>query len=145
MDSIDPLKAVPLQGLPVTEELSRVVKQKIKEAKMETMEHPADASDVSDLSPEAARLSRPQFEMFLEAAKEEILLMDRNSETFLPEATQRLVSSALEKKFGEKFTRDPAYHQMEVRMTQHILNDAESRSMIENFIDLIHMEAGQAE
>lgn len=141
MDSIDPLKAVPLQGLPVTEELSRVVKQKIKAARMETMEHAAEASDVSDLSPEAARLSRPQFEAFLEGARDDILMLDRNSETFLPDATQRLVSSALEKKFGEKLLHDPAYQQMEARMTQHLLNDADCRGMIENFIELIHADA----
>lgn len=141
MDPIDPLKSMPLQGLPVTDEVRFQVNKKIKEARMETADATASTSDVSQLSAEAAKLSKPQFEAFLESAKDEILTMDRNSETFLDDAAQKLVSTAFEKKFGEKFTQDPGYPQMEARVKNIILNDPESRGMIEDLIALIDVDA----
>jgi hypothetical protein len=145
MDAIDPLKAASIQGLPVTEEIARAAKQKFKEARMETLDDTSEAGDVSDLSPEAAKLSQPLFEAFLEVARENLLQMDRNSETYLPEATQKLVSGALEKKFGEKFSRDPGYQQMQAKVTAFILNDEDSRHMVEDLLDLIHLESASKE
>lgn len=144
MDPIDPMKAMPLQGLPLTDEVRLQVNKKIKEARMESTDSSASAADdISEFSAEAARLSKPQFEAFLESARDEIMTMDRNSETFLDDATQKLVSTAFEKKFGEKFTQDPGYPQMEARLKRVILNDPETRGMIEDLISLIDLEAEQ--
>lgn len=143
MDPIDPLKAMPLQGLPVTDEVRLQVNKKIKEARMESTDSSNAAGDISEFSAEAARLSKPQFEVFLESARDEIMTMDRNSETFLDDATQKLVSTAFEKKFGEKFTQDPGYPQMEARLKRVILNDPETRGMIEDLISLIDFETEQ--
>lgn len=143
MDPIDPLKAVPLQGLPVTDEIRLQVSKKLKEARMESTDSASAVDDVSEFSAEAAQLSKPQFEAFLESVRDEILGMDRDSETFLDDATQRLVSSAFEKKFGERFTQDPGYPQMEARLKRVILNDPEMRGMIEDMIALIDVEAEQ--
>jgi hypothetical protein len=140
MDPIDPLKATPLQGLPLTDEVRLQVNKKIKESRMETLDASA-THDVSDISPEALRQAKPQFEAFLESAKGEILNMDRNSETFLDDAAQKLVSTAFEKKFGEKITQDPGYPQMEAKVKSIILNDPESRGMIEDLIALIDVDA----
>jgi len=133
-----------LQGLPLTDEVALTLKSKIKQAKMETTDTSGEAEDVSTLSPEGARLAKPQFEAFLEVAKEHVLNMDRDSETFLPDATQRMVSFAFERKFGEKFLNDPGYRQIEQKVTNFILNDPESRTMVENMLDLIHLESGQS-
>ncbi|NDD26838.1 MAG: hypothetical protein EB084_01025 [Proteobacteria bacterium] len=143
MDPIDPLKASGLQGLPATDEVRLQVNKKIKEARMESVDGGSPMSDVSEFSAEAARLSKPQFEAFLEAARDEIANMDRNSETFLDDATQKLVSSAFEKKFGGRIKDDPGYPQMEARLKRVILNDPEARGMIEDFISLIDLEAQQ--
>jgi hypothetical protein len=140
MDAIDPLKSAPLQGLPMTDEIAMKVKAKVKEAKMETTDTSGESEDVSDLSPEAARLSKPQFEAFLDVAKDQILQMDRDSDTYLPDATQKLVTTALERKFGEKFANDPGFQQMEGKLTSYILNDPETRSMVEGMLELIHLE-----
>jgi len=140
MDAIDPLKSMPLQGLPVTDEVALQVKKQVKQAKMETTDSSAQSHDVADLSSEGAKLARPQFEAFLGSAKEELLQMDPNSETYLPDATQKLVSNALEKKLGERIKDNPGYPQMEARLTSFILNDPESRAMVEELLDLIHIE-----
>lgn len=143
MNPIDPLNAMPLQGLPVTDEIRLQVNKKIKEARMESTDSSSAADDISEFSAEAAKLSKPQFEAFLESARDEILTMDRNSETFLDDATQKLMSTAFEKKFGEKFTQGPGYPQMEARLKRVILNDPEARGMIEDLISLIDLEAEQ--
>lgn len=143
MDPIDPLKSMPLQGLPVTDEVRFQVNKKVREARMESTDSERAASDVSEFSAEAARLSKPQFEAFLESARDEIMNMDRNSETFLDDATQKLVSTAFEKKFGGKFTQDPGYPQMEARLKRVILNDPETRGMIEDLIALMDVDAQQ--
>lgn len=143
MDPIDPLKAASLHGLANADEVKFQAKKKINEARMETADPAADTSDVSQLTPEAAKLAKPPLEAFLESAKGEILTMDRNSETYLDDATQKLVSTAFEKKYGEKFTQDPGYPQMEAKLKSIILNDPESRGMIEDLIALIHVEAEQ--
>lgn len=143
MDPIDPMKAMPLQGLPMTDEIAMTVKAKVRQAKMETSEDARESSDVSDLSPEGLRLSKPQFEAFLEVAKEQLAQMDPHSETYLSDATNTLVSNAFERKFGEKFLHDPGFPNMQARVANFILNDPESRSMIENMLELIHMENSQ--
>lgn len=144
MDPIDPMKAMPMQALSMSDEIKFQIKQKIRASGMETTDESAPSADVSDLSPEAARLSKPQFEAFLEVAKEELIGLDRNSETFLDDATQKLVYSAFERKFGEKFTQDPGYPQMEQKVKSMILNNPESRGMIEDMLGLIDVEAKQA-
>ena len=141
MDAIDPRKGMPLQGLPVTDEVRLQVSKKLKEAGIESSDGEPTTGDVSEFSAEAAKLSKPQFEAFLESARDEIANMDRNSETFLDDATQKLVSTAFEKKFGGKFTQDPGYPQMEARLKRVILNDPETRGMIEDLIALIDLDA----
>jgi hypothetical protein len=141
MDGIDPLRGgLPFQGVPMTDEVSAALKKKVKEAKMETPTELEASEDLSDLSPEAAKLSRPQFEAFLESAKESILSMNREAENFTEAATQHMVGAALEKKFGDKFKSNPGYAQMEEKLTKFILNDPESRAMVENMIDLMYAE-----
>lgn len=144
MDPIDAFKALSMQGVSSSDAIQFQLKQKLRQAKMETSDPSTEeASDLSDLSAEAARLSRPQFEAFLEVAKGDIQNLDRNSKTFLDDATQMLVNSALERKFGEKFANDPGYPQMEAKVRKIILNDPGSRGMIEDFIALLDMEAQQ--
>lgn len=143
MDPIDPLKGMPLQGLSATDAIQFQVKQKLRQSKMEALDSAAPSTDVSDLSADALKLSQPQFEAFLEIAKEELLNMDRNSETFLDDATQKLVFSAFERKFGERFVQDPGYPQMEAKVKRMILNDPECREMIEDFIALIDVDAAR--
>jgi hypothetical protein len=137
VDAIDPLRGVPGQSMPITDEVALQLKAKIRQAKLETTDPTARLGDVSELSPEAARLSKPQFEAFLESASHEIATLDRHSETFLSDATQRLIQQALSQKFGEQFLDDPGYSAMEAKLSQFILNDPESRSMVENMLGLL--------
>ncbi|MDQ7822980.1 MAG: hypothetical protein RDV48_09325 [Candidatus Eremiobacteraeota bacterium] len=141
MDPIDPasLQAKPGGMAPLTEEFYLQQKKQLKQAKMETTA-PMDAHDVFSLSPEAAtQLPKDKFESFLETAKNNILKMDPNSKNFLPDATSRLVSSALEQEFGEGIIQNPGYPQMKAKLTKRILSDPKYRDIMEEFLTLLNL------
>ncbi|MCL5774398.1 MAG: hypothetical protein M1536_08520, partial [Firmicutes bacterium] len=91
-------------------------------------------------SPEMeALIGKDKYESFFEMAKTHILKMDRNSESFLPQAAQKIVSTALEQEYGEKVTKDPGYPQMEKTLTKKILDDPRYREMVEEFLKTLSL------
>jgi len=141
MDPIDPAKLQPKPGgiAPLSEEWFLQQKKLLKQAKMETTA-PTDAHDVFSLSPEAAtQLPKDKYESFLETAKNHILKMDKNSKNFLDKATSSLVSSALEKEFGEEIAQNPGFPQMKATITKRILNDPKYKEIVEEFLQLLSL------
>lgn len=143
MDPMDPLKPVKPPGAsgpqPVTEEWFIQQKKLLKAAKMEQPTG-IEAHDIFTPSPEMeALIGKDKYESFFEMAKTHILKMDRNSESFLPQATQKIVSTALEQEYGEKVTKDPGYPQMEKTLTKKILDDPRYREMVEEFLKTLSL------
>ncbi|MHB2018829.1 MAG: hypothetical protein ACYCW6_17910 [Candidatus Xenobia bacterium] len=130
----------PMQGLPMTDEVATTQKKARLQAGIETQDT-AEGKDVYLPSQAASKLNKPKFEKFLDDVKDTILKMDRDSDTFLPDATSKLVGHALHQEFGEQITQDPGYSQMEARLTQHILSDPESREQVSNLLDMIYATA----
>ncbi|MGV8124017.1 MAG: hypothetical protein AB2L14_30065 [Candidatus Xenobiia bacterium LiM19] len=143
MDPIDAGKMQPKPGgglPPLSEEWFLQQKKKLKEAKMEQTSAPVESRDVSSLSPEAAgQLPQDKYESFLETAKNNILKMDKDSESFLPEATSRLVSSALEQEFGQDVIENPGFPQMKSTITKRILNDPKYKEIVAEFLELLSL------
>lgn len=138
MEPIDfkPSGVPPLQGAAFSEDFQ--IQQKKLRQQTGVEQHPETKSrDVFTPSPEAAKLQKSKFDAFLDIAKNHILKMDRNSETFLPEATSYLVKSALEQEYGDKLSQDPGYGQMKQVLTNQVLNDPRYREMVEEFLELI--------
>lgn len=141
MEPVEPVNFKPSasSAQPLTEEWYLQQKKLLRQAGMEPPT-PAEARDVYTPSLEARpHLPKDKFEAFLQVAKNHILKMDRNSETFLPDATSKIVSTALEQEFGEKVAQDPGFPQMKATITRRILNDARYREMVEKFLELISL------
>ena len=64
--------------------------------------------------------------------------MDRNSETYLPDATQKLISYAFGHEHGEEFANDPGFPQMQAVLTRQLLENPEMcASRSSSFIEMI--------
>jgi hypothetical protein len=142
MDPIDPAKLQPKPGgiAPLTEEWFLQQKKMLKQAKMESTQAPVESHDMFSLSPEAAgQLPQDKYESFLEAAKNNILKMDKNSKNFMSDATSTLVSSALEQEYGQGVIENPGYPQMKKTITKRILNDPKYKEIVAEFLELLRL------
>jgi hypothetical protein len=122
-----------MQGLPMTDEVAAAAKKKRLEAGQETTDL-SQAQDLYQPSEAAASLGRPKVDQFLEDIRADLEAMDKNSETFLPDATSALISRAFGHEFGEEFTTDPGYSQMEAVLARQLLSNPEYRDTVEAFI-----------
>ena len=71
--------------------------------------------------------------------KADILSMDEESETFLDEATERLLNSVIGKEFGEHLTRDPGFPQMQEKLLNTILENPDYRERVTDFLEIMLM------
>lgn len=133
MDPIDPGMIRNFQP-PVTSEIAAEVKKKSKETEMDSDKEVTDSSDVFVPSDTMKNLPQKKKEAFMAEAKAEIAKLDPDSETFVDDATQKLVNSALKNEYGKKFTKKKEYQQMEAVLTNTILRDPRYRAIIEEFL-----------
>ncbi|MEW6281433.1 MAG: hypothetical protein AB1758_22680 [Candidatus Eremiobacterota bacterium] len=94
----------------------------------------AEASDVYSPSEAAQKLPSTKQEKFLTTVMAQLEQMDEQSETFVDDATQKLVDSALEQEFGEEIQHKPGYPQMQHKITRTILSDPHYREIVEDFL-----------
>lgn len=136
MGHIDPMH---MQGFqpPVTGEVAAEVKKKLKETELESDEKAAEGKDVFVPSELTKSLPEKKKEAFMEEAKAEIAKLDPDSETFVDDATQKLVNSALKNEYGKRMIQKKEYRQMEAVLTKHILRDPRYRDIIEDFLGKI--------
>jgi hypothetical protein len=126
---------------PLSEEWFIQQKKLLKQAGMDKTSAAEAAHDTYTPSPEAAKLPATRQEKFLASAKAEILKMDYSSEEFVPDATRRLVDTALEQEFGQEIISKPGYAQMQHKITRTILEDERYREMMEEFLSLLVLSA----
>jgi hypothetical protein len=126
----------PLQGAAFSEDF-QIQQKKLRRQTGVEQQPELKSPDVFVPSPEAEKLQKTKFDAFLEIAKNHILKMDRDSETFLPDATSHLVRSALEQEYGDGIAQDPGYPQMKKVLTDQLLRDPNYREMVEEFIEII--------
>lgn len=128
---------VPGANIPLTEEWFKAQKKALKQAGM--TEAAEGSSDVYTPSAAAQKLPSTKDEKFLASVKPEIMALDPDSETFLPEATEKLVGSVIEQEYGEHASRDPGYPQMQEKIARTILENPEYREMVADFLDILLM------
>ena len=134
-ESLDPLR--PGGPPPLSEEWFHQQKKLLKQSGVEKTSAAHASHDVYTPSPQAQQLPATPQEKFLASARSEILKMDAGSENFVPEATARLVDSALGQEFGDEIARKPGYPQMQARITRAILEDPRYREMMEDFLQVL--------
>lgn len=138
IEGFDPAKLAGL--MPMTEEMAISHKKLRKQSKTDSLAAEEEVTDTSFLSQEASEeLPKNKFEGFLKTAKSDIMKLDGNSEKFLQEATARLVSSALEREFGQEITRDSGYPQMKESLTRRIAANPKYREIVENFLTTLQL------
>ncbi|MCD4783260.1 MAG: hypothetical protein K8T10_05430 [Candidatus Eremiobacteraeota bacterium] len=136
MGHIDPMNVQGFQP-PVTAEVAAEAKKKLKETELESDEKAVEGGDVFVPSELTKSLPEKKKEAFMEEAKAEIAKLDPESETFVDDATQKLVNSALKNEYGKRMIRKKEYNQMKAVLTKHILRDPRYRSIIEDFLGKI--------
>ncbi len=134
-EPLDPLR--PVGPPPLSEEWFHQQKKLLRQSGVEKTSAAEAAHDIYTPSPQARELPTTPQEKFLASACSEILKMDPGAQGFVPEATSRLVDSALEQEFGEEIARKPGYPQMQAKITRTILGDPRYREMMEEFLHIL--------
>ncbi len=134
MDPIDPMQIQSFQP-PVTSEIAAETKKKLKEGGTEPEEALSETFTDTFIPSEATQqLPEKKKEAFLADAKREIANLDPNSETFVDDATEKLVNSALKREYGSKLLKNVGYKQMESVIKRKLLMDPRYRPIIEEFL-----------
>lgn len=131
---MDPLKPGPP---PLTTEWFEAQKKKMKASGISEPEvqDKKDRDEVA-LSQAAQGLPSTKGEKFLESVKAGLLELDQEDEEFLPKAARKLVDGVIGQEYGEHFTRNPAYPQMQEKIAQTLLEDPQRREAVEDFLNV---------
>jgi len=134
MDHLDPIKIPGFQP-PITSEVASEAKKKLKETGMDTYEESIESPEDAYIPSEATQsLPQKKKEAFLNEVKLEIAKLNPDSDSFMDEATQKLINSALSNEFGLAMLSDPGYRQMEDVIRRKLLMDPRYRPIIEEFL-----------
>jgi hypothetical protein len=133
---MDPLKQGPP---PLSTEWFETQKKKMKEAGVRDTPTSEKAHDVYTPSKAAQGLPSTKQEKFLENVKPGLLELDPDDEEYLPKATKKLVDGVIGQEYGEHFTRNPAYPQMQNKIARTILADPTHREAVEDFLSVFQM------
>jgi hypothetical protein len=136
MDQVDPSRIPGFQP-PITSEVAAEAKKKLKESKMDKYEEEIEEGDSVLFSETTQQIPEKKREAFMEDAKKEISDLDPNSESFVEDATEKLVNSALKWEFGDKLLGKPEYKQMEAVIKKKIMRDEKYRPIIEDFLGML--------
>lgn len=123
-------------GIPLTTEWLQTQKKLLKESKQLDATDTA-AADLSTLSSDAQKLSSTKDERMLKAMREELSNLDTESETFLQEATEKLIDSVIDQEYGEHFKKKPGYGNLQEKLTQTVLDNPVSRQALGEFFELL--------
>jgi hypothetical protein len=135
--AIGPSGVGPGAGIPLTTEWLQAQKKALKEqGKTEATEKHAD---LSQLSSDAQKLSSTKDERMLKTMRAELSRLDTESETFMQEATEKLIDSVIDQEYGEHFKKKPGYSNLQEKLTQTVLDNPVSREALAEFFELLLM------
>lgn len=135
--AIGPGGVGPGAGIPLTTEWLQAQKKALKEqGKTEATEK---ASDMSTLSSDAQKLSSTKDERMLKTMRAELSNLDPQSETFMQEATEKLIDSVIDQEYGEHFKDKPGYAGLQEKLTQTVLENPTSAAALSEFFELLLM------
>ncbi len=141
--AIGPSGVGPGAGIPLTTEWLQAQKKALKEqGKTEATEK---AADLSTLSSDAQKLSSTKDERMLKTMRAELAQLDTQSETFLQEATEKLIDSVIDQEYGEHFKKKPGYAGLQEKLTQTVLDNPTSRDALTEFFELLLMTESDEE
>ena len=111
--------------------------------RMAKQQAPGKAADTSEtgetanLSEAAQKLAITKDEKMLQAMKAELAGLDPESETFMEEATGKLIDSVIDQEYGESFKKKPGYENLQDKLMSTILSNEASREAVADFFELL--------
>lgn len=96
-----------------------------------------ETGETANLSEAAQKLAITKDEKMLQAMKAELAGLDPESETFMEEATGKLIDSVIDQEYGEGFKKKPGYENLQDKLMTTILSNEASRDAVADFFDLL--------
>ena len=96
-----------------------------------------EISEKATLSDAAKGLAVTKDEKMLQAMKAELAGLDPESETFMEEATGKLIDSVIDQEYGESFKKKPGYENLQDKLMSTILSNEASREAVADFFELL--------
>lgn len=97
----------------------------------------SETGETANLSEAAQKLAITKDEKMLQAMKAELAGLDPESETFMEEATGKLIDSVIDQEYGESFKNKPGYENLQDKLMSTILSNEASRDAVADFFDLL--------
>lgn len=97
----------------------------------------SEAGETANLSEAAQKLAITKDEKMLQAMKAELAGLDPDSETFMEEATGKLIDSVIDQEYGESFKNKPGYESLQDKLMATILSNEDSREAVSDFFELL--------
>jgi hypothetical protein len=116
------------------------LRQAGKMAKKQATGKSADASEASEsasLSEAAQKLAITKDEKMLQAMKAELAGLDPEADSFMEEATGKLIDSVIDQEYGESFKNKPGYENLQDKLMSTILSNEASREAVADFFELL--------
>lgn len=130
----------PGAGIPFSTEWLQAKKKQLKKAGLADATD-TEAQDVSTLSKHAQKLAKAESkdQKMLTQMRAELANLDTESETFLQDATEKLIDSVIEQEYGESFKEKPGYGNLQGKLTRTVLENPSSREALTDFFELLLM------
>ncbi len=97
----------------------------------------SEAGETANLSEAAQKLAITKDEKMLQAMKAELAGLDPESESFMEEATGKLIDSVIDQEYGEGFKKKPGYENLQDKLMSTILSNEASREAVADFFELL--------
>lgn len=96
-----------------------------------------EASESYKPSDAAKGLAVTKDEKMLQTMKAELSQLDPESQSFMEEATEKLIDSVIEQEYGEAFKEKSGYENLQEKLLRTILENEQTREAVGDFYELL--------
>ena len=132
-------------NIPLSAEWLRQAGKMAKQQATNKTEGSEEASESTSLSDAAKGLAITKQEKMLQTMKAELSHLDPESETFMEEATEKLIDSVIDQEYGEGLKKKPGYENLQEKLLETILTNEATRDAVGDFFELLLMVEEQPE
>jgi hypothetical protein len=123
--------------VPFSAEWLRQVGKKARKQATAGSSEASEASESASLSEAAQKLAITKDEKMLQAMKAELAGLDPEADSFMEEATGKLIDSVIDQEYGESFKKKPGYENLQDKLMSTILSNEASRDAVADFFELL--------
>jgi hypothetical protein len=126
-------------NVPFSAEWLRNQAKLAKKSQTGSADESGSLKESTNLSEAAQRLAITKDEKMLQAMKAELAKLDPESETFMEEATEKLIDSVIDQEYGESFKKKSGYSNLQDKLLGTILSNEATREAVADFFELLLM------